>query len=149
MRSASEAAPSSTSVRAAPACRFFSNHVTPVSPAAAERVEIGAADHAAVRAERDRLHDVAAPPHAAVADDRDGVADGVDHRRDEFDGRRRAVELAAAVVRQGDAVDAVLDREHRVVDGLDALDHDADRSSWPGTTRCRPTTMTDRTAPST
>ena len=39
-------------------------------------------------------------------------------------GGGRAVELAAAVVRQRDRVDAGVGREHRVVDGLDALEHD-------------------------
>ena len=47
----------------------------------------------AVAPEGDRLHDVAAAPDAAVADDLDAVADGVGHRRHEVDGggrRRRA-----------------------------------------------------------
>ena len=39
-------------------------------------------------------------------------------------GGGRAVELAAAVVRQRDGVDARVGGEHGVVDGLDALDDD-------------------------
>ena len=49
-------------------------------------------------------------------------ADGVDDGRDELDRRRRRVELPAAVVRQGDGLDAVLGGEHRVGHGLDPLD---------------------------
>ena len=74
--------------------------------------------------ERDRLHDVAAAPDAAVADDLDAVADRVGDRRDEVDDRGRGVELATAVVRERDRVDALVGRDPRVGDGLDALDDD-------------------------
>ena len=48
-------------------------------------------------------------------------------RRDEVDRRRRRVELAAAVVRQRDGVDAVVGGEDGIGDALDALDHDRAR----------------------
>ena len=90
----------------------------------AEPVEVRAADHPPSAPSGDRLHDVAAAPHAAVADDLDAVTDRVGDRRDQVEIGGRAVELAAAVVRQRDGVDAGVGGEHRVVHGLDALDHD-------------------------
>ena len=79
----------------------------------AQPVQVGPPGHHGPRAEGHRLHDVAAPPHAAVADDLDAVADRVGHRRDEVDGRGRAVELAAAVVGQRDGLDPGVGGEPR------------------------------------
>ena len=71
-----------------------------------EPVEIGAADQAAARAERQRLEHVLPGAHAAVEQHLDAVADRVGDARQRRDGRGRAVELAAAVVGHHDAVGA-------------------------------------------
>jgi hypothetical protein len=73
---------------------------------------------------RKGLEDVAAPANAAVADDLDPSAHGIGDRGDEVEGGRRAVELTAAVVRQGDGVHAGVGGELRVGDGLHALEDD-------------------------
>ena len=78
----------------------------------------------AVGTEGDRLDDVAAAPHAAVADDLDASTDLVGDGRDEVEGSRSVVELTAAVVGQGDGFDPDVGGDPCVVDGLDALDDD-------------------------
>ena len=89
-----------------------------------EPVEVGPADHARGRAEGDRLHDVAAAADAAVAVDLGPVTDHVADPSDQVEGGGRAVELSTPVVRERDRVDADLDRELRVLDGLHALEDD-------------------------
>ena len=71
-----------------------------------EAVEIGAADQAAARAERQRLQHVLPGAHAAVEQYLDAVADGIGDARQRRDGRGRAVELAAAVIGHHDGVGA-------------------------------------------
>ena len=93
-------------------------------PRRAERVEVRPAGRARVGAERQRLHDVAAAPDPAVADDRDLPADLLGDRLDELDRCRRVVELAATVVRQGDPGHARGDGLLGIGDGLDPLQHD-------------------------
>ena len=60
------------------------------------------------------------PPSQMIS----SAADGVGDRGDEVEDRRRAVELAATVVGQGDRLDPVFDGELGIVDGLHALEHD-------------------------
>ena len=75
-------------------------------PAGAQPVQERPPGHAGAGAERDRLDDVTAPAHAAVADDLDPVPDRVGDRRDELQDGGRAVQLPSAVIRQGDRIDA-------------------------------------------
>ena len=84
---------------------------TPACAAGAEPVDVGAADQAGARAERQRAHHVRAGADAAVEHHLDLGADRVGDRRQRRDRRRRAVELAAAVVGHHDRVGAGLDRE--------------------------------------
>lgn len=71
--------------------------VTPCSPSATKAVSIGTADHARLRAERERAHHVHAGVDAAVEHDLEPRADLVDDLRQHFNRGRRAVELAAMV----------------------------------------------------
>ena len=66
-------------------------------------------------AERQRLQHVRAAPDATVDQQRQIRADRVDDARQRVDGRRDRVEVAAAVVRDEDAGDPLLAREHGVV----------------------------------
>ena len=120
--SATVRAPISAIVRRTSALEHRQDAVDALLAGGPERVQVGPAGHAGPGAEGDRLDDVAPPPHPAVADHLEAIADRVDDRCDEVDRRRRRVELAAAVVRQGDRLDAVLGGEHGVGDALDALD---------------------------
>ena len=66
--------------------------------AGAEAVDVGAADHAGARAERERAQHVLPGADAAVEHDLDLDAHRLDDLRQRRDRRRRAVELAAAVI---------------------------------------------------
>src|SRR5690349_1905190 len=90
----------------------------------AEGVEVGAAGHAGGGAGGEGFDDVAAAPDAAVAEDLDAAADGVGDGGDEGEGGGGVVELAAAVVRERDGVDAGVGGEDGVGDGLDAFEDD-------------------------
>src|SRR5690606_37746745 len=80
-----------------------SQHVVDAGlPGGTEPVQVGPPDRAGVGAEGDCLHDVAAAPHPAVHDDRRPALHRLGHGLDQLDRRRGVVELAAAVVRQGD-----------------------------------------------
>lgn len=52
------------------------------------------------------------------------AAQSVHHFGQNLDARARVVELASTVVRDDDALDAVVHRENRVLAALDALQHD-------------------------
>ena len=80
-------------------------------------------DEHEVRAERQRLQHVGAAADAAVEHHRH-AARGFRDLRQHPQRRDRAVELAAAVVRHHDAVDAVVLCGARVGDGQNALDHE-------------------------
>src|SRR5439155_7879 len=67
-----------------------------------EPPEVRPSDHDGPRAQRERLDDVTAAPDAAVEKHLDPVADGVGDRRQQPDRCRGAVEVHAAVVRDGD-----------------------------------------------
>ena len=78
-------------------------------------------DQAGRGAERHRLDHVAAAPDAAVDQHRDAAFDRLGHGRQSADRGDRAVQLAAAVVGDDHAVDAVIDRGARLVRMQDAL----------------------------
>ena len=123
-----------------------STRSTPRSPAAPRRVEVGAAGHGRGRAGGDRLDDVAAAADAAVADDLGPAADGVGDRRDERErrrARRRAGGRRGSTARS--ASTPALGGEHRVVDGLDALERRSGRPTPSAASRRRPTTAPGRT----
>ena len=90
--------------------------------AGAEPVNIGAADHAGTRAERERAHDVLARADAAVEHDLDVGAERVGDRRQHGNRRRRAVELAAAVIGHDQRRRAGLCRNAGVLDVENALE---------------------------
>ena len=119
-----EAAPSRLMVRIMSARNHSSTCCDAAFAGGAEAVEVGAAGHRGGRAGGKSLDDVAAAPHPAVADDLDTAAHRVGDRRHEREGGGRAVELAPAVVGQRDGIDAAFGREHRIVDGLNALQDD-------------------------
>ncbi len=74
----------------------------------AQAVDHRAADHRAARAQRPGLQHVLAAADAAVHPHLDLRADRVDDRRQRLDARRRAVELAPAVVADDDGVGAAV-----------------------------------------
>ena len=84
--------------------------VDAATPAGHEAVEVRAADEREARAERDRRHDVGAGHDARVEVHLHVGADLAHDVRQQVEGDRRAVELAAAVVREHDAVDAACRR---------------------------------------
>ena len=85
----------------------------PLLPAGRETPERHPAGEHGPRAEGERRGDVGAAPDAAVEQHLEPVADRVDDGRQRLERRHRAVELAAAVVRDDDARGAVLGRAGR------------------------------------
>ena len=83
-------------------------------------VERTAKEHAA-RAQRKGLADIAATAHAAVYHDR-AIPEGLEHARQHAQRRRGAVELPAAMVRNDDAVHAILPGKPGVGGIQDPLD---------------------------
>ena len=79
-------------------------------PSAASAHEPRAPDEAGAGAERARLDDVLAAADASVEQDLRAVADRLDDGGEHVERRRRAVELAAAVVRDVDGVGPAADR---------------------------------------
>src|SRR5690606_14035885 len=88
----------------------------------AEAVEERTADEGALRTKAERLEHVLAGANTAVDVDFDAVADRIDDLRQHRDRRRRAVELAAAMVGDDDRVGTGVGRHLRVLDVDDALD---------------------------
>src|SRR5882762_204750 len=78
-------------------------------------------------AECDRLDDVRTAHEAAVHEDGGAAADRLDDFGQRRDRTAAVVELAAAVVRDVDALDPMLDREGRVLGRGDALQDERDR----------------------
>src|SRR5262249_8420235 len=74
-----------------------------------EGVGVGAGDADGACAERKRLEGVRAPADAAVEKDGDGRPDRFENGRQRVERRDLTVDLAAAVVRDDDPVDAELD----------------------------------------
>src|SRR4051794_30215944 len=87
-----------------------------------ERHEPRATDEAGAGAERAGLDDVLPAPYAAVEQHLGAVADRLDDARQRIERRRRAVELAATVVRDVDGVRATTDGLGRVARRQDPLD---------------------------
>src|SRR2546427_333414 len=90
--------------------------------ASGDRPRPGAPDEDRPRAHRDHLHDIESRADAAVDEDLDLIADGVDHvgQRTGCGGHR--IELAAAVVGDDEAVDAGVRGAPRVLGIEHALD---------------------------
>src|SRR5262249_13117896 len=82
-----------------------------------ERINIESATDNRVGAEDQRLDDVGAAGDAAIDHDLGATPDRLDHPREHLDRADTLVELSAAVVRDIDAIDAVVDRDHRVLGG--------------------------------
>ena len=91
-----------------------------------EAVALHAAEPDEMRAERDRLDDVAAAIEAAVDDDLGPVGDRVDDFRQRVGRAAAVIELAAAVIGDVDELDAVIERDLGVLGGGDALDGERD-----------------------
>ena len=89
--------------------------------------DVGAAEADRVGAEGERLEDVGAGADAAVEEDRELLGDRGGDRRQGVERGDRAVDLAAAVVGDDDAVDAAPRCLAGVVDVLDPLDEDRQR----------------------
>ena len=102
-------------------------------PERTQAVEKGPAHQHRPRAERQRLRDVAAAPHAAVEIHLELVAHHLDDLRQRADRRGHVVELPRAVVRHDDCRGAVLGGKLCVVRGQHALDHER-----PGEDRTQP-----------
>src|ERR1051325_7606204 len=90
--------------------------------AGGERIALQAAEPDQTGAGRDRLDDVGAARERAVDDHLGATGRGVHDLGQDVHRAAPVVELAAAVVRDVDPVDAVLDREPGVLGGRDALD---------------------------
>ncbi len=104
---------------------------TPGCAAGAEAEDVGAADQARARAERERAHEVLPGADAAVEHHLDVGADRIDDLRQRRDRGRRAVELTAAVVGDHDRARAGLGREPRVLDIEHALEDELARPQAP------------------
>jgi hypothetical protein len=128
----SSAATSVTPVSASATFHFALHHRQHVGDAGfaarGDGIAPGAAEHAGPGAEGQRLDHVEAAAHAAVHQHFEPVADGIGDARQGGDAGGDAVELAAAVVGDDDAVDAGLGGFARVLDVEDALQHDP---AWP------------------
>ena len=91
-----------------------------------ERPALQAADADEIGAHGDRLDDVGAAAERAVDHDLGAAGDGVDDLGQHLHRAAAVIELAAAVVRHVDPVDAVIDRDRCVFGGRDALDDQRD-----------------------
>src|SRR5690349_20390640 len=94
----------------------------PGSAARGEADALHAANADEIGAECECLHDVCAAADPAVDDDPRPPADRVDDLRQHLERAAAMVELTAAVVRDVDDLDAVLDREARVLVRRDPLE---------------------------
>src|SRR2546423_2905630 len=89
-----------------------------------ESVKIRSTDEAGAGTECKRLHNVPAPADAAVEEHLDAGPDRVDDLGQYRERRGQAVELTATVVRDHDAVDALVRSADRVLGAHDPLHHD-------------------------
>src|SRR5690606_9314370 len=85
-------------------------------------VDVWPPDEAGAGTERHGLQHVRAAADAAVHEDLHAPTCRLDDRRQDVDGGRHAIELAAAVVGDDNAVDAVFDHLLALVRADDALD---------------------------
>ena len=93
-------------------------------PVQGQPIEVRTADEHRVGAQRERLVGVHAGADAGIEQNGEPIADRLHDRGQGVERRYRAVDLAAAVIRDHDSVDAVLRRELRVPDALDSLQQD-------------------------
>ena len=102
----------------------------PGQAAGSRPIERRTAHEAEIGAEAQRDQDVGAAADPAVEQQGQLVADRRLDRRQHVERARRLVELAAAMVRDQDAVAADLDRAQRVGRAHDALDHQGAREQF-------------------
>src|SRR3954471_148113 len=115
--------------RQADADLVFEDLEQPHDPRPAGRrqpVHVKPADDDAIGAENDRLDDIGAARDRAVDPDLAAPADRLDDLRHDRDRPDPLVELAPAMVRDIDDIDAVIDRDPGILAGRDALDDDRD-----------------------
>jgi len=94
-------------------------------------VRVGAAHEDGPSAEAERLHDVAAAADSSVQEDLGLSVHGGDHLRQDAQGRRDAIELAATVIGNDDGFDAVVDRAASVLARMNTLDDDRPLPGFP------------------
>src|SRR5690348_8737020 len=94
----------------------------PRIPRGSQPIEVKTADGDRVGAERDRLDDVGAAIKAAIDDDLRPAAHRLSYLRQDVERAAHVVELPSAVIGDVDAVDAVIDRDRRILAGLDAFE---------------------------
>src|SRR5262249_16190663 len=82
-----------------------------------------------VRAQRQRLHDIATALHPAVDDDARASAHRLHNLGQDVERAQLVVELSTAVVRHPDIVDAMLDGQLRVLGSLDTLQHEGETAT--------------------
>src|SRR6516225_8866714 len=91
-----------------------------------EAINIEPADRNRVGPQYHRLDDIGAAADPAVDDDSRAIADRLDDLRQDIERAENVIELAAAMVRHIDAVDAELDRAPRILGRGDALQDQRD-----------------------
>src|SRR6266404_8571759 len=89
-----------------------------------EAVGVGASAEHGFRAEAEGLDDVGAPANASVHQDFGLSVDGLDHLRQGPQRRGNAIELAAAMIGNGNCRRALIDGATRIVPSEDAFDYD-------------------------
>src|SRR5260370_6486452 len=89
-------------------------------PASGEREALHAADADQIGAGGDRLDDVGAAADRSVDDDLGAAGHGGHDLRQHVHGAAAVIELAAAVVRDVDPLDAMVERDGGIVGGGDA-----------------------------
>jgi len=87
-----------------------------------EAIGVGATTEHGASAERKGLDDVSAAANASIQKDFDLPVDGLDDLGQGAQGRGNAIELAAAMIGDGDGRGALIDGAERIVCGEDALD---------------------------
>ena len=130
-RASTVPAPQSAMVRRSSASYQRSSPATPVGSARGQGPQRRAPDQRRPGPERQRLHHVGGPAHAAVDVDLGPPGHGVDHLGQDVGRGRRVGELAGPVVGHHDGGRSGVDAAHGVVGPLHALDHDGQRAQ-PG-----------------
>ncbi len=97
---------------------------TPASPASAKAIDVRAPDTHRIGAERQRFEHAGPAANAAVEDKRDAAADRFRNFLKPVERGARTVDLPSAVVRDDEAVDAVIQRLARIVGMIDAFQKD-------------------------
>src|SRR5258706_2061481 len=81
-------------------------------------VQCGPSGHDHICPDRDGLHDIRTASRTTVDNDLETVAYGSANLRHQLEGSRRAIQVAAAVVRQDDSVQTVIGGDHCVFQTL-------------------------------